>query len=207
MKILCNCATIFYIKKFDGGVFVSQVTKRALEQSLKNLLLKKPLNKITITDITEDCGINRMTFYYHFQDIYDLVEWVCYEDAKKALENKKTYDTWQQGLTQLLYAVRDNKPFIINVYNCVDKGQVEEYLKPLTDDLLLGVVEEESINVNVREEDKKFIAQVYSYCFVGIMLDWIKNDMKEKPEDLVERLALVLDGDIGSALVRFNLSK
>lgn len=207
MKILCNCATIFYIKKFDGGVFVSQVTKRALEQSLKNLLLKKPLNKITITDITEDCGINRMTFYYHFQDIYDLVEWACYEDAKKALENKKTHDTWQQGLTQLLYAVRDNKPFIINVYNCVDKGQVEKYLKPLTDDLLLGVVEEESINVNVREEDKKFIAQVYSYCFVGIMLDWIKDDMEEKPEDLVERLALVLDGDIGSALARFNLSK
>lgn len=195
------------LHKFIGGIFVSQVTKRAMEQSLKNLLLKKPLNKITITDITEDCGINRMTFYYHFQDIYDLVEWACYEDAKKALKNKKTHDTWQQGLTQLLYAVRDNKPFIINVYNCVDKGQVEKYLKPLTDDLLLGVVEEESINVNVREEDKKFIAQVYSYCFVGIMLDWIKNDMKEKPEDLVERLALVLDGDIGSALVRFNLSK
>ena len=64
---------------------MSQVTKRALEQSLKNLLLKKPLNKITINDIAEDCGINRMTFYYHFQDIYDLVEWVCLEDAKKAL--------------------------------------------------------------------------------------------------------------------------
>ena len=200
------CYNILHQKICRRG-FVSQVTKRALEQSLKNLLLKKPLNKITITDITEDCGINRMTFYYHFQDIYDLVEWACYEDAKKALENKKTHDTWQQGLTQLLYAVRDNKPFIINVYNCVDKGQVEKYLKPLTDDLLLGVVEEESINVNVREEDKKFIAQVYSYCFVGIMLDWIKNDMKEKPEDLVERLALVLDGDIGSALARFNLSK
>ena len=53
---------------------MSEVTKRALEQSLKNLLLKKPLNKITINDIAEDCGINRMTFYYHFKDIYDLVE-------------------------------------------------------------------------------------------------------------------------------------
>ena len=52
---------------------MSQVTKRALEQSLKNLLLKKPLTKITINDIAEDCGINRMTFYYHFKDIYDLV--------------------------------------------------------------------------------------------------------------------------------------
>ena len=52
---------------------MSQITKRALEQSLKNLLLKKPLTKITINDIAEDCGINRMTFYYHFKDIYDLV--------------------------------------------------------------------------------------------------------------------------------------
>ena len=76
---------------------MSQVTKRALEQSLKNLLLKKPLSKITISDLTEDCGMNRMTFYYHFKDIYDLVEWACLTDAKRALDEKKTYDTWQQG--------------------------------------------------------------------------------------------------------------
>lgn len=68
---------------------MSQITKRALEQSLKHLLLKKPLTKITINDITEDCGINRMTFYYHFKDIYDLVEWSCLEDAKKALNEKR----------------------------------------------------------------------------------------------------------------------
>ena len=56
----------------------SRVTnyKRALEASLKKLLLQKPLNKITINDITEDCGVNRMTFYYHFKDIYDLVDWI-----------------------------------------------------------------------------------------------------------------------------------
>ena len=75
---------------------MSQTTKRALEASLKHLLLQKPLDKITINDIAEDCGINRMTFYYHFKDIYDLVEWSCYEDASKALAGNKTYDTWQQ---------------------------------------------------------------------------------------------------------------
>lgn len=64
---------------------MSQVTKRALEASLKNLLLQKPLSKITISDITEDCGINRMTFYYHFKDIYDLVEWSCRRTQSRAL--------------------------------------------------------------------------------------------------------------------------
>ena len=75
-------------------------TKLALEDSLKNLLLKKPVDKITITDLTNDCGITRMAFYYHFKDIYDLVEWSCYEDASRALQGKKTYETWQEGLMQ-----------------------------------------------------------------------------------------------------------
>ena len=65
---------------------MSQVTKKALAAALKDQLLKKPLHKITINDITEECGINRMTFYYHFKDIYDLVEWTCVEDAVRALE-------------------------------------------------------------------------------------------------------------------------
>ena len=64
---------------------MSNTTKRALEASLKKLLLQKPLDKITIQDLTTDCGISRMAFYYHFKDIYDLVEWACVEDGKRAL--------------------------------------------------------------------------------------------------------------------------
>lgn len=184
---------------------MSQITKRALEQSLKNLLLKKPLTKITISDIAEDCGINRMTFYYHFKDIYDLVEWSCLEDARKALEEKKTYETWQQGFIQLFEAVRENKPFIMNVYRCVHREQVEKYLKPPVDNLLLGVINEEAAGMTVRDEDKSFIAQVYSYVFVGLMLDWVRDDMREDPEALVGRLALVLKGSVSQALGRFRM--
>ena len=184
-----------------------QFTKYALEKSLKKLLLQKPLNKITINDITEDCGINRMTFYYHFKDIYDLVEWACLEDARQALEGKKTYETWQQGFVQIFHAVRDNKPFIMNVYRCVSREQVEKYLNPLTDDLLMGVINELATGMVVREEDKAFIAQVYSYAFVGLMLDWIKDDMKQEPQTLVGRFALVIQDDISLALNRFRLDR
>ena len=186
---------------------MSQVTKRALEQSLKNLLLKKPLTKITVSDIAADCGINRMTFYYHFKDIYDLVEWACLEDAKRALDEKKTCDTWQQGLLQIFEAVQQNKPFILNVYRCVHREQVEKYLTPLTDDLLLGVINELSAGMVVRAEDKAFIAQVYSYAFVGLMLDWIKDEMKQNPETLVNRFALVIQDDVSCALNRFRVDR
>lgn len=179
---------------------MSQVTKRALEQSLKNLLLKKPLTKITVSDIADDCGINRMTFYYHFKDIYDLVEWSCLEDAKRALDEKKTYDTWQQGLLQIFEAVQQNKPFILNVYRCVHREQVEKYLQPLVDELLIGVIEEKASGMTVRDEDKQFIAQAYGYMFIGLMLDWIKDNMREDPRQIVDRLNRLIKGSLSAAL-------
>ena len=184
---------------------MSQLTKRALEQSLKNLLLKKPLTKITVGDIAEDCGINRMTFYYHFKDIYDLVEWSCLEDAKRALDQNRTHDTWQQGLLQIFFAVQENKPFIMNVYRCVHSEQVEKYLQPVVDQLIMGVINEESVGMTVREEDKRFIAQVYSHVFIGLMLDWIRDDMREDPQQIVNRLARLISGSVAAALARFRL--
>ena len=184
---------------------MSQVTKRALEASLKHLLLQKPLNKITINDIAEDCGINRMTFYYHFKDIYDLIEWSLLEDAKKALEGQRTYDTWQQGFLQIFEMVLDNKPFITNVYHSISREQVELYLYRLTYDLLFGVVEEQSAGMSVRAEDKQFIADFYKYAFVGIMLDWVRRDMQEDPRQIINRLSTLLHGNIAQALSRFRL--
>ena len=186
---------------------MSELTKRALEQSLKNLLLQKPLNKITISDIADDCGINRMTFYYHFKDIYDLVEWSCQEDAAKALAGKKTYETWQQGFEQIFEAVLANKPFIMNVYHSVSREQVENYLYKVTYDLLEGVVEEQAQGMSVRQEDKAFIATLYKYMFVGLMLDWIKSDMKGDPALIVERLEQVIHGSVSAALGRLRTDK
>ena len=144
---------------------MSNTTKLALEASLKKLLLKKPVDKITINDLTEDCGISRMAFYYHFKDIYDLVEWVCLEDArvaledgKRALADKKTYSTWSEGLEQIFEAVLENKPFILNVYHSVSQKKIESYLYKLTYDLLADVVEEECRDAAVRGFDDLFLA-------------------------------------------------
>lgn len=184
-----------------------KTTKQAMEESLKRLLLQKPLNKITISDITEDCEVNRMTFYYHFKDIYDLVEWSCEEDARRALNGKKTYETWQEGFYQIFQAVAENKPFIMNVYHSVSREQVENYLYKVTYDLVIGVVEEKSAVMAVRQDDKEFIAHVWKYAFVGLMLDWIRNDMKSDPKELVARFSTVIHGSITNALEQVRTDK
>ena len=72
-------------------------TKMAITFAFKELLLEKPLNKITVNDIAEKCEMNRQTFYYHFHDTLELTEWICEQDAERALKENKTYDTWQEG--------------------------------------------------------------------------------------------------------------
>ena len=179
-------------------------TKAALEESLKRLLLKKPLDKITITDITTDCGISRMAFYYHFKDIYDLVEWSCVADGTKALQGKKTSESWTEGLTQIFEAVLENKPFIMNVYRNVDRERMERYLYHLTYDLIVGVVQEKSKDLDISGEDKKFIANFYKYGFVGIMLEWIQEGMKEDIEELVNKMSLTLHNTVTTSIRNFQ---
>ena len=167
-------------------------TKYALEESLKRLLLHKPLDKITIQDLTADCGISRMSFYYHFKDIYDLVEWSCIEDGRKALQGKKTYDTWQEGMLQIFEVVLEDRRFIMNVYRAVERSKIESYLYELTYRLIADVVEEKCADAKLAQEDKTFIAEFYKYGFVGIMLDWIDRGMKDDPAAIVEKMSITL---------------
>ena len=186
---------------------MSQMTKNALADSLKLLLESRPVDKITISDITDDCGVNRMTFYYHFQDIYDLLEWSWIREANKVLNGKKTYDTWQQGFLQIFNAVSENKQIVMNIYHSVNREQIEIYLYKLTYDLLFGVIEENAADMDVRDDNKKFIADFYKYAFVGLILDWIRHGMKADPTQIVERLDILIHGDIKKALNKFRTDK
>ena len=186
---------------------MSQTTKRALEASLKKLLLQKPLNKITINDITEDCGVNRMTFYYHFKDIYDLVDWIMVEDAAKALENKPTFDTWMEAFLDILHQVQENKVLVMNVYRSISREQVEQYLYKLLDPMLREFMERGMQEITVQDDDVQFIVDFYKYALVGIALEWIRKDMKEDPVRMTERLNILIHGDLQRALNRFRTDR
>lgn len=183
---------------------MAQTTKKALAASLKRLLKVKTLDKVTVTDIAEDCEVNRQTFYYHFQDIYDLIEWIYTNDADKALDGKKTYDTWQQGFLQIFEYVQENKAFVINTYHSISREHLERFLYNETYHLIMDVVEEQAAGMNVREDDKAFIADIYKFAFVGLMLEWVGKGMKEEPEKIIGRLSLLMEGTITNALERFR---
>ena len=183
---------------------MSNITKHALEASLKKILLKKPLDKITISDLTTDCGISRMAFYYHFKDIYDLVEWSCIEDASKALAGKKTHATWTEGLLQIFEVVLENKPFILNAYRSLARERIENFLLMITHDLIMGVVREQAVGTGLTEQDGAFIADFYKYSFVGIMLHWIDHGMKDDHQEIVKNISKTMHGTITNSIRNFT---
>ncbi len=185
----------------------ANTTKDALGESLKKLIQTKRLEKITIRDLTADCNVSRAAFYYHFQDIYDLVEWVCVEDGRKALQNKKTYDTWQEGMSQVFDAVLENRAFILKVYRSMGRERVESFLFKVTYDIIRGVVEEKCCGRELTAKQKSFITDFYKYGLVGIMLDWIEHGMKEDYEEIVENMGVMLHGNIDHSIGNFEKIK
>ena len=178
---------------------MSQTTKRALEASFKKLLLEKPLNKITINDITEDCGVNRMTFYYHFKDIYDLVDWILAEDAAKAMEGRRGFGTWSEAYLDVLRQLQDNKTLVLNVYRSEGREQVEKNQYRLLDPNLKDYAYSECHDITVQDDDKQFVVDFYKYALVGMALEWIRRDMKTDPAVMVDRTGRMLQGDLRRA--------
>lgn len=121
---------------------MSEITKRALATSLKKLLSQKELTKISIKDITDDCGIQRQTFYYHFADVYDLIEWIYTNEViKPIIHDKDTYEKWQEGFLSIFNYVQDNKDFVRNTYNSISRKYVNKFIYEHTDKLLKNVIE------------------------------------------------------------------
>ena len=87
----------------------SEQTRQALAEALKELMAQKPVDKITIHDLTERCGIRRQNFYYHFEDVYDLMRWMFEEEADSLLRQHEGTLLWQEGLLQIFHYLEANR--------------------------------------------------------------------------------------------------
>jgi AcrR family transcriptional regulator len=186
---------------------MSQMTKKALAASLKHILQKKPLSQVTINEITEGCGVNRMTFYYHFKDIYDLIEWICVEDAEKILFGNKMSDPWEKKYLSIFGMFQEEQALILNLSHSASRDQLIEFLNDLVFNLMIGMVEEQSANLDISEHDKIFVSDFYKYVLGGVLLKWIDGDMKDDPEQLASMVQGCVSGSIGGVLKYFHNKK
>ena len=136
-----------------------------------------------------------------------MVEWVTIQDSEKVLSNKDTYATWQEGFLAIFNIIKADKQFIMNIYNCVSLDILNTYLYKLVFPVIYKVVDEKARNFEIKEEDKKFIADFYKYAFVALVLEWIKGGMEENPEKIVSRVSILVEGTIDHSLENLGKKK
>ena len=163
-------------------------TKERLAQCLKELMKSKPLDKITISALTKNAEVNRQTFYYHFDNIFDLLKWTVDNEATYLLKNRKDDLFWKEGILELLYYLQENREFAINAF---DSLRPEEFMRFFYQDVAQVIREFMYSNEAVLKEDKSyldFLTLHFTISLAGIAISWLKGDISLSAEDVVKMI-------------------
>ena len=165
----------------------SAATRRAISEALKALMLQKPLDKITIGEIMDACGMRRQHFYYSFTDIYHLLRWTFEEEALQLRREQSGDLPWQEGLLQLFHYIADHRAICL----CALDSLGREYLKQLFETDISGIVRrtvdrlarENGFPENAAMEDTA--VRFLTLALAGVMESWLRGELTQTPEELI----------------------
>jgi AcrR family transcriptional regulator len=167
----------------------SQATKEKIQAALWQLLPEKPLGEITVKEVVALCGISRQTFYYHFQDLYGVVEWQFQAMSEEMLDYLKTADAGDRKrvLEMVVEKMRENKTLLLNIYRAFPRSYLERYIIRWSQPFLKQRIMERGKHYTVSEEAVEFLIDLYSFGIASVLLKWLDKGM---PGGMVERLDL-----------------
>ena len=178
--------------------------KYQLAAALKARLVNTSIDKITIKELTDDCGVNRQTFYYHFEDIYDLLKWLCNIEAEQVMQLQDNAVSWKESFASLLNYLSENKSFCLSLLNSVEhrflKNTLTQYMEQLT---LKSVYNEFNENILIEKEklpEKQdlfdFQIKFYSGAVVSMIERRLLGDIKLSNEKFIEYMEFVIENNI-----------
>lgn len=157
---------------------ISLRTKRKLADKLKELMKKKPFEKITVSELIRDCEINRKTFYYHFDDIYDLLKWTFEEEAIAVVKNYDLKSDSKEVINFVLDYCQENHFLLINACDSVGRDSFRCFFYNDFYDIGLSIISEaeRTCGKSVDEGYRSFLCSFYVEAISGILYNWIKSN-------------------------------
>ena len=154
---------------------LSILTKKQLAQALKNAMLHKSFSHITISELVETCGINRKTFYYHFQDIFDLLKWALADDETELIQNMYSIGNFPKCIEYLMDYMEKNQHLIIRTYDSIGLIGLRNFFDIYFLNLTTKFIEssEETSGYKLDTEYKEFLIRFYASGIATTLLDWI----------------------------------
>ena len=181
-----------------AGQRSGEKTKLMLAESLRNLMRKKPLDKIKIHEIVDACGVNRQTFYYHFQDIPALLESIAVEQADKLIHDHRSAESFDECLDVVMRHIRENRKALYHIYNSLSRDVFEDYLMRICDYTVTEYMRTLSSQRNIDERDRRILARfLRNFCF-GMYMDWVRSGIDDGFIDAFSRLKQLIHSAIES---------
>ncbi len=178
----------------------SQITRQMLVASLRRQLEKKPLSKITVSQIAEDCGINRKTFYYHFEDIYALLKWMLDQEAVEVVKKFDLLIDNREAIQFVMDYVVSNKHIVNSALDSMGREALKRFFfadfMGIVESYIDGVAAKDGISVN--EDYKHFVCEFFTEAIAGTILAWCMGSQDDIPNR--ERTAVYLERVLQSAV-------
>ena len=162
---------------------MAKSTKNEIVVTLGGLLQSKRLDGITVTELVERCGISRQAFYYHFSDLYGVVDYAI----QQLLEGLKITDPeqWRASLERTLTLLRENRTIVLNVYRAYERSYVEHDLRQWAAPLVEARTRIAAGKYNVTEDQIGFMTDLLTQSLASIVLSWVERGM---PSSVIERM-------------------
>ncbi|MBM7549312.1 TetR/AcrR family transcriptional regulator [Peptoniphilus gorbachii] len=183
-------------------------TKDLIRKEFIKLLNKKKLHNITVTELAKECNIERKTFYYHYENLTELVKEIFDEELDRVIEEFNETLSWEESFILVAKFILDNKKVVKHMYESDYKIDLEKYIFSIAGEIMRKYVIRAAKNTKAQEADIKLIAYFYQCALSSSLIQWVATDMKTDPKVVTRRLGELMDGNILESLKRSeNLEK
>ncbi|CAM5211770.1 hypothetical protein UACE39S_03309 [Ureibacillus acetophenoni] len=179
-------------------------TKRILATSLKELMKTKSLEKISIRELTDNADVNRQTFYYHFEDIYDLLKWTFQQEALQLLAAHESVNVWQEGLLQLFHYLDENREFSTCALRSLGRSHLKRFFYTDIYNIIGRVVSEFGEKLHAPKDYMSFLTHFFTVSLASLVESWLMGEMDETPEKLIEMIDLFIQDQLRGSKLRIE---
>ena len=169
------------------------ITKSAIASAMKQLMQTTPFDRITTADILDASHISRKTFYYHFRDKYDVVNWIFETEIVGNIMACTTLESWHEASYQMCRYFRENCAFYKNAVNARGQNCFIQFLHVMVVGQMERLCRAARDEGKLDDADFRFLVEFYYNAFIGVFIPWVRDDMREEPDSLVRRWIGVTD--------------
>lgn len=170
---------------------MANFTRRAIKETFLALLEERPLGDITVKDIVERCGINRNSFYYHYQDLPTLMEEIVKEEAEDIIRKYPNVTSIVECYDALIEFASHRRRAIMHIYRSISRETFEQYLMQVSEYFVRSYVDTALEQVEIDDADRQTIIDYYKCVGFGLVLEWLNSGMSEEKAKSIRRMFLL----------------